>query len=102
MEELIKYLKQLDKEWLLCIIYELMQEGKFSFTELAELHVKHLEALKKGEAEKLVNLRSQVIDLWHSNKKDVGSKLTTLMQEAKDNGWANISQEQINKSKWNK
>ena len=47
-------------------------------------------------------LRSKVIDLWCSTKKELPSKLVSLMQEAKDNGWANITQEQIDNSKWNK
>lgn len=28
--------------------------------------------------------------------------MVSIMQEAKDKGWANITQEQINNSRWNK
>jgi len=49
-----------------------------------------------------MNLRSKVIYLWCGTKKELPSKLVSLMQEAKDNGWANITQEQIDNSKWNK
>lgn len=102
MEELLKLLKQQPKEILQWLVLELMRDEKLSFAEIAELHVKHLEMLKKGETEKLIHLRSEVIDLWCGTKKELPKKLISLMQEAKDNGWANISQEQIDGSKWNK
>ena len=57
-----------------------------SFAELAELHVTYLNMLKKGETEKLMNLRSKVIDLWCNNKKDVGKGLVKLISEGKNEG----------------
>ena len=79
-----------------------MLKDKISFADLAKIHVEYLEKVKKGEAKKLMNLRSKVIALWCGTKKELPSKLVSLMQEAKDNGWANITQEQIDNSKWNK
>ena len=100
MEQLLELLKGQPKEILQWIVLELMRADKLSFTDIAELHVKYLEMLKKGQTEKLMHLRSQVIDLWCGTKKELPSKLVKLMQEAKDSGWANISQEQIENSKW--
>lgn len=102
MEQLLDYLKHQPKEILQWIILELMRSEKLSFTDIATAHVKYIEALKRGEVEELMNLRSKVIDLWVSTKKALPSKLVSLMQEAKDKGWANITQEQIEKSKWKK
>ena len=102
MEQLLEILKGQPKEVLQWIILELMKEEKLSFADIAEAHVKYLEMLKKGQTEKLVHLRSQVIDLWSGTKKDLPNKLVTLIQEGKDNGWVNITQEQIDNSKWNK
>ena len=102
MEQLYELLKSQPKGIILCLIYKLMMNDKFSFAELAELHVNHLEELKKCETEKLIQLRGKVITLWCDYKKNIGQNLIKLMQEAKDNGWANLTQEQIDNSKWNK
>lgn len=102
MEQLLELLKGQPKEILQWIVLELMKEKKLSFADIAEFHVKYLEMLNKGQTEKLMRLRSQVIDLWCGTKKDLPTKLVALIQEGKDNGWVNITQEQINNSKWNK
>jgi hypothetical protein len=102
MEQLLELLKQQPKEILQWLIFELMASGNLSFVELAELHVEHLEQLKRGETEELIKLRGRVISIWCDNKKNIGKNLITLMQEAKDKGWANLTQEQIDNSKWNK
>lgn len=102
MEQLLEILKNQPKEILQWIVLELMQDNKLSFAEIAELHVQYLEMLRQGQTEKLMRLRSKVIDLWCGTKKDLPSKLVTLMQQGKDEGWANITQEQIDNSKWNK
>ena len=102
MEQLLELLKQQRKEVLQWLVLELMRADKLSFAEVAELHVQYLEQLKKGESKALMKLRSQVISLWCGTKKNLGKNLVSLMQEAKDNGWANINQECIDNSKWNK
>ena len=102
MEQILELLKGQPKEVLQWIVLELMRDDKLSFADIAELHVKHLEMLRKGQAEKLMHLRSQVIDLWCGTKKTLPSKLVALMQQGKDEGWANITQEQIDNSKWNR
>lgn len=102
IDQLLELLKQQPKEILQWAILELMKDGKISFAEIAELHVQYLEQLKKGETEELMKLRGRVITIWCDTKKNIGKNLVELMQEAKDKGWANISQERIDNSKWNK
>lgn len=102
MEQILELLKSQPKEVLQWIVLELMRDDKLSFADIAELHVKYLEMLRKWQTDKLVHLRSQVIDIWCGTKKELPSKLISLMQQGKDEGWANITQEQIDNSKWNK
>lgn len=102
MEQLLELLKEQPKEVLQWIVLELMRDDKLSFTDIAEMHVKYLEMLRQGQTKKLMHLRSQVIDLWCGKKKDIPSKLVSLIQEGMNDGWVNITQEQIDNSKWNK
>lgn len=102
MEQLLEILKKQPKEVLQRIVLELMRDDKLSFSEIAELHVKYLEKLRQGQGEKLIKLRFKIIDLWCGTKKDLPSKLVKIAQEGKDDGWLNLTQEQIDKSKWNK
>lgn len=102
MNEFYKHLASLPKEILEIYILELMKDEKISFADIANLHVKYIEELKKGNEKELMQLRGKVIGLWCGTKKEMPSKLVAMMQEAKDNGWANISQEQIDSSKWNR
>jgi len=102
MDELLKILEQQPKEILLWIVLELMRKERLSFTDIAERHVEYLEILKKGETEELMHIRSKVIALWTGTKKDLPKSLVSIIQEGKDQGWLNISQEEINNSKWNK
>ena len=102
MKETLETLKQQPKEVLQWIILELMASDKLSFAELAEIHVKHLEQLKKGETKELMKLRSEVISLWCGTKKELPSKLVSLITEGMNKGWVNLTQEQIDNSKWNR
>ena len=102
MEQFLELLKNQPKEVIQWLVLELMRSDKLSFAEIAELHVQYLEQLKKGETEELMKLRGKLISIWCDTKKNIGKNLVELMQEAKDNGWANINQECIDNSKWNK
>ena len=102
MEQLLEFLKQQQKEILQWLILELMRADKISFAEIAEFHVQYLNKLKQGETEKLMKLRTRVIGLWSGTKKDLPKSLTALITEGMNDGWVNITQEQIDKSKWNK
>lgn len=102
INQLLELLKQQPKEILQYLILELMKDGKLSFTDVATTHVEYLEMLKKGESDMLNTLRAKIVELWCGTKKDLPSKLISLIQEGKDNGWVNITQEKIDNSKWNK
>ena len=102
MERLLEILKKQPKEVLQWIVLELMKEDKLSFTDIAETHVKYLEMLRRGESEKLMHLRSEVIGLWSGTKKELPKSLVALITEGMNEGWVNITQEQIDSSKWNK
>ena len=102
MKEILEILKQQPKEVLQWIILELLASDKLSFAELAEIHIKHLEQLKKGETEELMKLRGEVISLWCGTKKELPSKLVSLITEGMNKGWVNITQKQIDNSKWNR
>ena len=102
MEELLELLKHQPKEILHWLILELMKAVAISFTDIAEAHNKYLQMLQKQEMEELMKLRGKVIGLWCGTKKELPKSLVTLIQEGKDKGWVNITQEQIDKSKWNK
>ena len=102
MEQILELLKEQPKEVLQWLILELMKEGKLSFAEIAETHIKYLEMLKKGESEKLMHLRTKVIDLWCGTKKDLPKSLVALITEGMNEGWVNTTQEQIDNSRWNK
>lgn len=102
MKEILEILKSQPKPVLQWIVLELMKENKLSFIDIAELHVKYLEMLKKGETEKLMNLRTKVIQLWCGTKKELPKSLVALITEGMKEGWVNITQEQIDNSRWNK
>ena len=100
MEEFYNSLASFPKEVIQWFILRLMQDNKICFTDVANMHVEYLESLRKGETQRLMELRSKIIDLWVGTKKELPSKLVALVQEGKDNGWVNIAQEKINNSKW--
>ena len=101
MNELIEYIGKQPKEVILYIIFKLMQDGKIDFVDITKVHVEHLEEMRKGQTEKLISLRSKVIGLWCGKKQDIGKNLVALIQEGKNDGWVNITQEKIDNSKWN-
>ena len=100
MEQLLNLLKQQPKEILQWIILELMEAGKLSFADITMAHVEHLEELRKGNTKELMALRGKIVNMWCGTKRDLPSKLVSLIQEGKDNGWVNIAQEKIDNSKW--
>lgn len=102
MSELLELLKHQPKEILHWLILELIKADVISFIEIAEAHNKYLQMLQKKEMEELMQLRSKVISLWTGTKKELPKSLTALITEGMNNGWVNITQEQIDKSKWNK
>lgn len=101
-EYLTGILKQIPKEMLLVVILNLLIDGAVSFTEIADIYNGYLNDLRRMNTRQLARLRGKIISMWCGNKKDIPEALTSLMQEAKDNGWANITQEDIDNSKWSR
>lgn len=101
-EELYKALAELPKEILEYFILMLMKDNKISFSDIAILHADYLKGLLNLNTEELIKLRSKIIGLWCGTKKELPKNLVNLIQEGKNNGWVNINQEEIDKSKWNK
>lgn len=58
--------------------------------------------LKKGETEKLMNLRTKVIELWRGTKKGLPKSLVALITEGMDEGWVNTTQEKNRQFKMKK
>lgn len=102
MEDLLELLKHQPKEILHWMILELMKVDAISFTDIADAHIEYLQMLQRKEREELMLLRTKVINLWTGTKKELPESLTALITEGMNNGWVNITQEQIDKSKWNK
>ena len=102
MDKLLEILKHQRKEVLHWLILELMRANSISFTDIAEAHNEYLQMLQKQEMEELMKLRGKVIGLWCGTKKDLPKSLVALITEGMNNGWVNITQEQIDKSKWNR
>jgi predicted HTH domain antitoxin len=102
MNDLLELLKRQPKEILHWLILELIRADAISFTDIAEAHNKYLQMLQKQEMEELMKLRGKVIDLWCGTKKELPKSLVALITEGMNNGWVNITQEQIDKSRWNK
>lgn len=97
MDEIIKMLKSLPKQILLLIVYKLMREGKITYHELTELHIKNLEELKKGTSDNYFKLQGEVVNLWNDTKKNRDSNLKAIMHRLVDEGRLNMNHEQIDK-----
>lgn len=102
IDGIYKLLSELPKEVLDYLILNLMKDDKIKFTDLAVIHEEYIQSIKKNQSKEFMELRSKVIDLWCGYKYEIPSKLIDLMKEFKEKGWANLSQEKIDNSKWNK
>lgn len=97
MNDLYNILRKLPKDVLKLIIFKLMQEDKLSFAELTELHIQHLEELRKGASENFHHTVSSVVDMWYDTKKNRDSNLKAIMHDFVDRGWINDTHENIDK-----
>lgn len=97
MDEIIKILKSLPRQILVLIVYKLMREGKITYHELTELHIKNLEELKKGTSDNYFKLQGEVVDLWYDTKKNRDSNLKAIMHRLVGEGMLNMTHEQIDK-----
>ena len=99
MEEILKALKALPKEYLQVIILELMKDQKISYKEITQAYVEYLNMLRKGTSEKFLTLQSKMVSMWTGNVKDRKDKLKDAMHWLLDNGSINTTHEDIDKHK---
>ncbi len=97
MEEIIKVLKGLPKEYLSFIILELMISEKVSYEDITKAYVEYLDILRKGQSEAYQELQYKVVDMWSGAKKDRDMKLNDIMHYLLDKGRINTTHEKIDK-----
>lgn len=78
MEEILKLLKTLPKEYLQVIILELMKDQKISYEDITQAYVEYLNMLRKGQSEAYLELQSKVVTMWSGTKKDRDKNLKNI------------------------
>ena len=99
MEEILKALKTLPKEYLQVIILELMKDQTISYEDITQAYVEYLNMLRKGTSKKFLTLQSKIVSMWSGNVKDRKDKLKDAMHWLLDNGSINTTHEYIDKHK---
>ena len=99
MEQILKALKALPKEYLQVIILELMKDQKISYEDITKSYVEYLNMLRKGTSEKFLTLQSKIVSMYTCNVKDRKDKLKDAMHWLLDNGSINTTHEDIDKHK---
>ena len=99
MEEILKALKSLPKEYLQVIILELMKDQKISYEDITQAYVQYLNMLRKGQSEAYLELQSKIVTMWSGTKKDRDQKLKDIMHYLLDKGRINSTHEAIDKHK---
>ena len=97
MEEIIKALKSLPKEYLQVIILELMKDQKISYEDITKAYVEYLDMLRKGQSEAYFELQGKVVMMWNGKKKDRDKALKDIMHYLLDKGRINTTHEEIDK-----
>lgn len=95
-DKILEALRKLPKGILLSVIYDLMQSGKLSFTDIALTHEHHLEQLRKGQSEHYDRLKSKVIDTFCDSKENYDKNIKDAMHYLLDCGEVNLTHEKIN------
>ena len=95
MEELIKALKTLPKEFIAAIILELMISEKVSYEDITKVYVEYLDMLRKNQSKAYLELQSKVVAMWSGNKKDRDKNLKDIMHYLLDKGRINTTHEKI-------
>lgn len=95
MEEIIKALKSLPKEFIAAIILELMISECVSYEDITKVYVEYLDMLRKGQSEAYQELQYKVVDMWSGAKKDQDKKLKDIMHYLLDKGRINTTHEKI-------
>ena len=99
MEEIIKLLKTLPKEYLQVIILKLMKDQEISYEDITKAYVEYLDMLRKGQSEAYMELQSKVVTMWSGTKKDRDKNLKDIMHYLLDKGRINTTHEDIDKHK---
>lgn len=99
MEEILKRLKSLPKEYLQVIILELMKDQKISYEDITKAYVEYLDMLRKGQSEAYLELQSKIVTMWSGTKKDRDKNLKDIMHHLLDKGRINTTHEDIDKHK---
>lgn len=99
MEEILKLLKTLPKEYLQVIILELMKDQTISYKDITKTYVEYLDMLRKCTSEKFLTLQSKLVSMYTGNVKDRKDKLKDVMHWLLDNGSINTTHEEIDKHK---
>ena len=97
MEEVIKALKSLPKEFIAAIILDLMISKCVSYEDITKVYVEYLDTLRKGQSEAYLELQGKVIEMWSGKKKDQDKKLKDIMHYLLDKGRINTTHEKIDK-----
>ena len=95
MEQILKALKTLPREYLQVIILELMKSQKISYEDITQAYVEYLDMLRKGQSEAYFELQSKVVSMWCGTKKDREQKLKDIMHYLLDKGRINTTHEDI-------
>ena len=99
MEEILKTLKRLPKEYLQVIILELMKDQKISYEDITQAYVEYLDMLRKGQSEAYRELQNKVMNMWYGKKQDHDKNLKDIMHYLLDEGRINTTHEAIDKHK---
>ena len=99
MEEILKALKALPKEYLQVIILELMKDQKISYEDITQAYVEYLNMLRKGQSKEYNELIGKVLTMWCGTKKDRDKNIKDIMHYLLDKGRINTTHEKIDKHK---
>ena len=97
MEEIIKALKSLPKEFIAPIILDLMISEKVSYEDITKVYVDYLDMLRKGQSEAYFELQSKVVAMWSGKKKDQDKALKDIMHYLLYKGRIITTHEEIDK-----
>ena len=95
MEEIIKALKTLPKEFIAAIILDLMISECVSYEDITKVYVEYLDTLRKGQSDAYFELQTKVVEMWSGAKKDRDQKLKDIMHYLLDKGRINTTHEKI-------
>lgn len=95
MEEIIKLLKTLPKEFIAAIILDLMINECVSYEDITKVYVEYLDMLRKNQSKAYLELQSKVVSMWSGAKKDRDKKLKDIMHYLLDKGRINTTHEKI-------